>query len=193
MTLLTLFIEFLKVGCFSFGGAYAAIPLVRDTVLSNGWLTDDALARMIAVGESTPGPIMVNLATYVGASMAGVPGAIVATFAVVLPAFVIIVLLLAVFKKAAEAPAVRALLGGLKPCVTDVILAVGAYMLLCGLFPASGAAGGFDLSAPDWSAAAITALLFTAVIVYRLVRKKRLSPILLIVLSAALGIAFYGV
>ena len=80
-----LFIGFLQVGCFAFGGAYGAIPLIRDVVLSYGWLTDETLAYMIAVAESTPGPIMINLATYVGSSQAGIVGSILATLAVVLP------------------------------------------------------------------------------------------------------------
>ena len=84
---LDLFLGFLKVGLFAFGGAYGAIPLIRDVVLSYGWLSDEALSYMIAVSESTPGPIMVNLATYIGSAKAGVLGAAVATFAVVLPAF----------------------------------------------------------------------------------------------------------
>lgn len=71
MIYLDLFLGFLRVGCFAFGGAYGAIPLIRDTVLSYGWLDDEALAYMIAVSESTPGPIMVNLATYVGSNQAG--------------------------------------------------------------------------------------------------------------------------
>ena len=83
-----LFLGFLKVGLFSFGGAYAAIPLIRDVVLHYGWLDDEILAYMIAVSESTPGPIMVNMATYVGSMTAGIPGALIATFSVVLPAFV---------------------------------------------------------------------------------------------------------
>ncbi len=87
MIYLDLFLGFLRVGCFSFGGAYGAIPLIRDIVLSYGWLTDEALAYMIAVSESTPGPIMVNLATYVGSSQAGFLGAVLATLAVVLPSF----------------------------------------------------------------------------------------------------------
>ena len=69
-----LFIGFLKVGCFSFGGAYAAIPLIREIVMSYGWLDDEMLSYMIAVSESTPGPIMINLATYVGTVQAGLPG-----------------------------------------------------------------------------------------------------------------------
>ena len=71
MIYLELFLGFLKVGCFAFGGAYGAIPLIRDVVLSYGWLSDETLTYMIAVSESTPGPIMVNLATYVGSSQAG--------------------------------------------------------------------------------------------------------------------------
>ena len=98
MIYLDLFLGFLKVGFFSFGGAYAAIPLIRDVVLSYGWLTDEMLTDMIAVSESTPGPIMVNLATYIGSSQAGFPGAVLATLAVVLPAFVIILLIMAVLK-----------------------------------------------------------------------------------------------
>ena len=95
MIYLELFIGFLTVGLFSFGGAYAAIPLIRDVVLSYGWIGEDELTNMIAISESTPGPIMVNLATYVGSSMAGILGGIVATFAVVFPAFIIILLIMA--------------------------------------------------------------------------------------------------
>ena len=94
-----LFIGFLKVGLYYFGGAYAAIPLIRDVVLSYGWLDDNMLTYMIAVSESTPGPIMVNMATYVGSSRAGFPGALIATLAVVLSSFVIILLIMAVLKK----------------------------------------------------------------------------------------------
>ena len=82
MIYLELLWGFLKVGFFAFGGAYGAIPLIRDVILSYGWLSDDELTYMIAVSESTPGPIMVNLATYVGSSKAGLPGALLATLAV---------------------------------------------------------------------------------------------------------------
>ena len=87
MIYLDLFLGFLRVGCFAFGGAYGAIPLIRDVVLSYGWLDDEALTHMIAVSESTPGPIMVNLATYVGNVQGGFLGALLATLAVVLPSF----------------------------------------------------------------------------------------------------------
>ena len=81
MIYLELLLGFLKVGCFAFGGAYGAIPLIRDVVLSYGWLSDEMITYMIAVSESTPGPIMVNLATYIGSSQAGLPGAVIATMA----------------------------------------------------------------------------------------------------------------
>ena len=98
MIFLELFLGFLKVGCFSFGGAYFAIPLIRETVLSHGWLSDETVSYMIAVSESTPGPIMVNMATYVGSSQAGFWGALVATTAVVLPSFLIILLVCVLMK-----------------------------------------------------------------------------------------------
>ena len=90
MIFIELFWGFFKVSCFTFGGGFGAIALIRDLVLGNGWLDDEMLTYMIAVGESTPGPIMVNLATYIGSAKAGFAGAAAATFAVVLPAFLII-------------------------------------------------------------------------------------------------------
>lgn len=107
----SLFWGFLQIGCFSFGGAYGAIPLIRDLVLSRGWLEEDALTYMIAVSESTPGPIMVNLATYIGSSQAGFFGAVIATLAVVLPSFLIILLITAVLKNSTE----KQILSGCSP------------------------------------------------------------------------------
>ena len=121
MIFLELFLGFLWVGCFSFGGAYGAIPLIRDVVLSHGWLDEESLTYMIAVSESTPGPIMVNLATYIGSSKAGFAGAALATLAVVLPAFVIILLVMAVVKSLLSNPYMQALLRGIKPCVIGMV------------------------------------------------------------------------
>ena len=192
--ILELFLAFLKVGFFAFGGAYAAIPLIRDVVSSYGWLTDEALARMIAVSESTPGPIMVNLATYVGASQGGLLGAAAATFAVVLPAFVIIVLLLSILKRFAENRFFKAALSGLKPCVIGVILAVGAFMAYENLLLDANcecAAGLFGRFEP--SAIGITAVLAAVMLIYKKAAKKRISPILLIIAAAGLGMLVYGV
>ena len=99
MIFLELLLGFLRVGLFTFGGGYAAIPLIREVVLSYGWLPEDTLTYMIAVSESTPGPIMVNMATYVGSSQGGFLGAVIATLAVVLPSFVIILIVATILDK----------------------------------------------------------------------------------------------
>lgn len=185
MIYLDLFLGFLEVGCFSFGGAYGAIPLIRDVVLSYGWLDEEMLTYMIAVSESTPGPIMINLATYVGSSQAGILGAAVATFSVALPSFFIILLVTALLKTALKNKYVQAVLRGLKPCVIGIVLATGLYMIAVNCF------GSIAAVSPNWQALIITAVLAAAMFGYRLVTKKKLSPILLIVLGAILGIIFF--
>lgn len=187
MIYLELFLGFLKVGLFSFGGAYSAIPIVRDVVISNGWMTDEALSYMIAVGESTPGPIMINLATFAGSKQAGILGALTATFAVVLPAFVIILLISLAMKAFIGNKYVQAVLGGLKPCVTGIILAIGAFMIWENVFSSAKA-----LSA-DIRATALTLILSAVFFGAKYILKKKISPILLIVISAALGIGIYSI
>ena len=185
MILWELFIGFLKVGCFAFGGAYGAIPLIRDVVLSCGWLDDEMLTYMIAVSESTPGPIMVNLATYVGSSQAGLAGSVVATLAVVLPSFLIILLVTILLKTALKNPYVQAVLRGIKPCMIGIILATGLFMML-----KNGAVlqDGEFLLRP----VILTLLLGAVYFGSRKIRKGGISPILLICLSAVAGIAMYG-
>ena len=181
-----LFIGFLKVGLFAFGGAYGAIPLIRDVVLSYGWLGEEMLTYMIAVSESTPGPIMVNLATYVGSSQAGFPGALTATAAVVLPSFIIILLITALLKRLLKNPYVQAVLRGLKPCIIGIILATGVYMIL------QHCAGSVTRPTADMRASVMTVSLAVLYFGSGTVRKKRLSPIWLIGISAAAGIVVYG-
>jgi len=187
MIYLDLLVGFLKVGLFAFGGAYGAIPLIRDVVLSYGWISDEMLTYMIAVSESTPGPIMVNLATYVGSSQAGLTGALIATTAVVLPSFIIIILLIMILlKKLLKNPYVQAVLRGLKTCIIGIILATGIFMILqhcIGSF--------FDVSA-DLTAIFMTAVLAAIYFGSSKVTKKGMSPIGLIGISAAAGIIVYG-
>jgi len=187
MIYLDLFLGFLRVGCFAFGGAYGAIPLIRDVVLSYGWLTDEALTYMIAVSESTPGPIMVNLATYVGSSQAGFPGAILATLAVVLPSFIVILLVMAILKTFLKNKYVQAVLRGLKPCIIGIILATGVYMLINNCISVTKAA---SVNVP---AVIITALLVVIILTSKRITKKKPSPVTVILLSAILGIIVYGV
>ena len=182
MILLDLFLGFFKVSCFTFGGAYGAIPLIRDMVLGNGWLTEERLSYMIAVSESTPGPIMVNLATYVGSDQAGFAGALIATFAVVLPAYLVILLVTGILKTAIRNPNVQAVLRGLSPCVVGIVTATGLWMTVRNCFPESG---------PELTGLLISGLLAAAVVLFPRITKKKLSPIGLILISAVLGILLY--
>ena len=185
MIYLDLLLGFLKVGCFAFGGAYGAIPLIRDVVMSYGWLSDEMLTYMIAVSESTPGPIMVNLATYIGSSQAGVLGAVIATLAVILPSFLIILLVTALLKTALKNKYVQAVLRGLKPCVIGIVLATGIYMVLGNCF------GTISRIKVNMQAISITALLVASILGYKYFAKKKLSPIGLIILSAIFGIIIF--
>ena len=187
MIYLDLFLGFLKVGCFAFGGAYGAIQLIRDVVMSYGWLSVEMLTYMIAVSESTPGPIMVNLATYIGSNQAGFLGAVIATLAVVLPSFLIILLVTALLKTALKNKYVQAVLRGLKPCVIGIVLATGIYMVLGNCF------GTVSAIKVNLQAIFITALLVASMFGYKHFSKKKLSPILLIVISAAAGIVIFGI
>ena len=151
-------------------------------VLRYGWLDEATLAQFIAVCESTPGPIMVNMATYIGSSQAGIPGALVATGTVVLPAFLIILLVTRVMDRFLKNPWVKAIMRGLVPCVVGIIIATGLTMLLGTLWADSAA---------DLRALAITALLGAGLLITKLL-KKDLSPTALILLSGVLGVIFYG-
>ena len=186
MILLELLIGFLKIGLFSFGGAYGAIPLIREVVLSYGWLDEEKLSYMIAVSESTPGPIMVNMATYVGSSQAGVLGAVIATAAVILPAFVLVVVITAVLKRFLKSGAVLSMLGGLKPCITGVILATGAYMILQNCIKS------FTAASADLAAIIMTAAFCAVYFGSRKIIKNGMSPIMLICLAAVTGVCVYG-
>ena len=180
-----LFWGFLQVGCFAFGGGYGAIPLIRDIVLRYGWLEEEALTYMIAVSESTPGPIMVNLATYVGVTQAGALGGLLATLAVVLPSFLVILAVMGLLKNTMGNKYVQAVLRGVKPCVVGIVLATGCHLLATNLLP--GFAG---INGP---AVLIAALLLGAMVGYKKLTKKKLSPIALIILSAVLGAIVYGI
>lgn len=186
MIYLDLLIGFLKVGLFAFGGAYGAIPLIRDVVMSFGWLDDEMLANMIAVSESTPGPIMVNLATYVGSSQAGFPGALIATTAVVFPSFIIILLIMVLLKKLLKNPYMQAVLHGMKPCIIGIILATGLYMIL------HNCLGSFSDLNCNTTMIFMTATLFGIYYISRRITKKGISPIGLISISAIMGILVYA-
>ena len=187
MIYLKLFWDFFRVSCFTFGGAYGAIPLIRDMVLGNGWLTDERLSYMIAVSESTPGPIMINLATYIGSDQAGFWGSLVATVGVVLPAYLVILLIVSILGNFMKNRYVQAVLQGLKPCVVGIVLATGVFMVLRNLLPLSGGV------VYDLQGIIITVILAGIMVLYPKLTKKKLSPIALILCAAVCGMLVYGI
>ena len=187
MNLLNLFLGFLYVGCFSFGGAYAAIPIIREVVLDYGWINDENLSYMIAISESTPGPIMVNLATYIGTNQAGILGAIIATFAVILPAFLIIIILMALLNNSLNNKYIQALLKGMKPSIIGIITGIGIYMILGNCNFTKG------VYTPNYRSLIITLILFFVYYFSKRFLEKGLTPIKLIIISAITGIIAYSI
>ena len=187
MILLELFLVFLKIGCFAFGGAYAAIPLIRDEVMSHAWMTEDMFSNIIAIAESTPGPIMVNTATYVGVQQGGILGSIIATLGVILPAFVIIIIVTKVFTKLLDNHGVQSVLKGIKPTIMGIILGTGISMVFSTL---CGRIGSINV---DWNGV-ITAILLVAVMFgWKQWKKKPIGAISFIGISAAIGAIVYSI
>lgn len=185
MIYLSLFIEFLKIGLFSFGGAYGAIPLIQETVKANGWMDEAAFSNLIAISESTPGPIMVNAATYIGNCQAGAIGAIAATSGVVLPSFFIVLLITALFPKMTKNKNVKMALKGIKPCLMGVVLATGLYMV-CSTVLLSKIS--LDI---DYASLIILTLLIIISFAFYKKKNKTISPISLIVVAAVMGCILY--
>ena len=174
MILLTLFLEFFKVGLFCFGGAFGMIPLIEETVLHHGWLTQSQFYDFVGVCESTPGPIAVNMATYVGSTQAGLLGSIAATLGVVVPSFLIIVAIAAILKNFTKNKYFKGFLKGVKPVIVALILSTGATL--------------FVRSAASWISLVIFGLLALVYFGYRHLFGKKLSSVVLILISAVLGI-----
>ena len=190
MILLELFWNFLVIGAVSFGGGYGMISLVRETVLGHCWLTESEFLSFIAVSESTPGPLAVNMATFIGASQAGLAGSFVATVGVVLPSFVIILLIAAALHSLMKYAGVEAFLSGVRPCVVAMILATALTMALSTLLGITRLGGGAAVSVRS---VAVFGILWAVHFAYKKAAKKAPSPIGMIVLAAGLGIVFWGV
>ncbi len=190
MMLLELFLTFFKIGSVSFGGGYAMISVIRDEMLSRGWLTDGELINMIAVAESTPGPIAVNMATFVGARYGGVIGAFLATLGVVLPSFIIILIIAAVLKSFHKYKGVQAFLSGVRPCIVGLIISTAVTMGLSALlaFKKIG-----DYAAFDIKGFVILAILAAMPCLFKRLGRKKPSPIMIIVVSAVFGMILYAV
>ena len=191
MILFDLFITFFEIGLFTFGGGYAMISLVMEKTLANGWLTEAELLNMIAVAESTPGPIAVNMATFVGSTQAGILGSAMATLGVVLPSFIIILLISAVMKNFLKYDGVKAFLSGVRPCVVALILGTGITLFLSTLFNFKSVEE--SSFSPDIKGIIIFAVVLIASLIYKKLRNKKPSPILVIAISAILGMILYSI
>lgn len=181
MIYLELFLTFFRIGLFTFGGGYAMLPLIQDAVIQNKWLTEEAVVNFIAVSESTPGPFAINIATYVGIETGGFLGAVCATLGVVLPSFIVILIVAKVYKKFQESKTVKGCMTGLRPAVIGLIAAAVLNIGTTVFFP-----DGFTVDNLNFYNMAIS--LVIALVGILLIFKKKIHPILLIVISATLGI-----
>ena len=176
MIYLDLFLSFLKVGLFSIGGGYAAMPLIQSQAIDRyGWLTMNEFTDLVSIAEMTPGPIAVNAATFIGTRMAGLPGALIATFGVILPSLFIVSLLFLIYKKFGKLPAIQTALTYLRPAVTALIASAGLTILLNVLNVNAGMA----VNEFNFAAAAIF------VVAFIILRKIKPSPIIVMLCSGA--------
>ena len=189
MILLRLFYEFFKTGLFAVGGGMATLPFMYDISTRTGWFTHEMLADMIAVSESTPGPIGVNMATYVGYVTAGIPGAVIATLGLITPSVIIILIIARALKAFRDNPLVDAAFYGLRPCSMGLIAAAGFLVVRLALFnTALWQQSGRLLDLFNFKAIALAAVLL---ICTRGIKKlKGLHPIVFILCSAVVGIVF---
>lgn len=192
MLFLRLFWEFFKTGLFAIGGGMATIPFLEDMAEKTGWFTSTDLANMIAVGESTPGPIGVNMATYVGfvagmgemGTVGAVIGAIVATLGLITPSIIIILAIAAVLKSFKDNFYVNSAFFGLRPASTGLIAAAGIGVIADNLF----LGGKHTIEALNWKGLILAAVLWALTNVVK--PTKKLHPIIFIGISAVAGIVF---
>lgn len=188
MIILQLYIEFFLIGILAVGGGLATIPFLTDLSQRTGWFTLDQLTQMIAISESTPGPLGVNMATYVGYETGGVLGAVVATLGLISPCIVVILIVAACLKKFRNNKAVQSLFYGLRPASTGLI-AAAAWAVIC-LSLISLAKGGDILPfsiAFQWPCIALAAVIFFFT---HFKKTKKVHPVVWIALSAIVGIIF---
>ena len=195
MIFLKLFLEFLKIGLFTFGGGYGMIPLVRETVLKNDWMSESEFLNMIGLSEVTPGPIAINMATYVGSlqgsattlgTFGGFLGSLIATIAVILPAFVIMLIFAIFLKKFGSQKHIKNALKGINPVAIALIASTALILLSDVLFPIS-TSNGVSVSFSRTSIFIFLIIVFIYIVVTRVLKKKA-HPIMIICLGALLGL-----
>ncbi len=191
MIYLQLFFTFFKVGAFTFGGGYAMLPLIRESVVSYGWMTEEEFLSFIGVETVIPGPIAVNMATYIGYEQGGFAGALLATLGVTLPSFAIILAVATILKNLFRYPAVKTFIASMRPALCGLILSVAATMALTVFF-------GMDTIQNisfsfDWRKLVILAVVIAVPLLWKRLRKKEFSSVLLVVISGVLGIVMFGI
>ena len=183
MIYLELFLTFFKIGLFTFGGGYAMLPLIEEEITAKGWMELEKLVNFIAVSESTPGPFAINIATYVGSQVAdiGVLGSVCATLGVVMPSFIIILIVAKIYDKFKNSKTVKGVMTGLKPAVVGLIANAIISIAISVFFPAGitfSVFKGLSVYVSLGICAVCTFLAF-----------KKVHPIIIILLSAVVGIA----
>ena len=191
MIYLQLFLTFLKVGAFAFGGGYAMLSLIGDSVLKYGWMTEEELLNFVGVETVIPGPIAVNMATYIGYEQGGFLGAILATIGVVLPSFIIILVVAACIKNLLKYPPVKTFIASMRPALGGLIVSVAVTMALT-VFFGIDTVNTINLSF-DWRTLVVLAVVILIPIVWKRIKKKEFSSILLVVISGVLGILLFGI
>lgn len=188
MIYLKLFIEFFKAGLFAIGGGLATLPFLYDISDRLGWYSHEDLANMIAISESTPGPVGVNTATYVGNTVSGILGAVVATIGLVIPSIIIIVIISKILNKFKNSKTVKNIFYGLRPASTALIAAAGASVIKMSLFCVEK----YNETKVISDIFNIKAILFGIILltVTNIKKLKNLHPVIFIAISAIVGIIF---
>ena len=184
MIYLQLFWSFFQIGMFSFGGGYAAMPLIQNQVVNvNGWLTMGEFADVITISQMTPGPIGINAATFVGIRIGGIPGAIVATIGCVLPSCLIVLSLAYIYYKYRGLDMVKGVLNGLRPAVIAMIGSAGLALTMLAFW--NGEAIKISGDGIDYVAVAIF------IIAFIILRKRKVNPIQIMLGAGLVGLCIY--
>lgn len=184
-----LFLTFLKIGLFTFGGGHAMIPMIMDEVEAKSWMTEAMLKQLIAVSESTPGPFAINIATFIGSTTSEISilGAVCATVGVVLPSFIIILIIAAIFSNFTKYKGVKKVMSCIRPIIIGLIMAAGLNILITNIFPS------YPKFESNFIFDSTQVCMFIVLLTLKICFKKKLGPIPLIGIAAGMGIIFYGV
>ena len=189
--ILELFLVFFKIGLFSFGGGLGMVPLIIDEVTVRNWMTYEGVINFVGIAESTPGPIAVNIATLIGVQQAGIIGGAAATLGVVLPSFIIILLIASVLTNLVKNRIFKAVFSGFKPVIVGLIIGMGIILLYNNILIIDN--NDFNSATFDYKSLLISIIIGILYLLFPKVFKKKMSPFILIMASAALGLIIYSI